>query len=78
MVIISYLFNFERIKDMSKLQFDVKVYDESDDLVGVYVFDDEKYDILPTDEAMNIAKSAATWITPEKGRATVERINEET
>ena len=54
------------------MKFDVKVYDESDELVGKYVFEDEKYDILSADGAMDLAKSAAAWVTPEKGRSTVE------
>ncbi|MBT6052620.1 hypothetical protein HN803_03235 [candidate division WWE3 bacterium] len=57
---------------MSEMKFDVKVYDESDELVGKYVFEDEKYDILSADGAMDLAKSAAAWVTPEKGRSTVE------
>ena len=58
---------------MSEVKFDVEVYDETDDLVNTYTFADERYDIFSADGAMDLAKSAAAWITPEKGRSVVER-----
>jgi|18_taG_2_1085343.scaffolds.fasta_scaffold00281_10 hypothetical protein len=58
---------------MSEVKFNVEVYDETDKLENTYTFADERYDVFSADAAMDIAKSAARWITPEKGRFIVER-----
>jgi len=58
---------------MSEVEFNVEVYDETDDLVNVYLLADERYDIFSGDGAIDIAKSASAWITPERGRFAVKK-----
>jgi len=73
--ILPFLVNFKRIKDMSELKFEVKIYNKHDDnLINVHMLSDERYDTLDEDKAMSLARNAAEWMIPEDCRFTIKKI----
>ena len=59
---------------MSKVQFEVKVYNKYDDsLINVHTLSDGRYDELDEDKSMSLARNAVEWIIPEECRFTIKK-----
>jgi len=64
---------FKEIKYMSNVKFEVKVFNEDDDLIKAYVLSDKRYDELDEIKSMTLARNAVEWTIPESCRFTIER-----
>jgi len=60
---------------MSKMKFEVKIYNKHDDsLVNVQTLSDERYDILDEDKATSLASNAVECTISEECKFTIKKI----
>ena len=57
---------------MSKVQFEVKVY-ENNELVNVHMLSDPRYDELDEQRSMSLARNAVEWTISKDCRFTIKK-----